>query len=74
MNTFAYKIGWIHETFLHPSQMTANMINGVKAQIGELVVHVKSVHAAKCFITRVVNQTPTQVRIYNGEKKTIHRL
>lgn len=53
MNTFAYK-GWhIHETFLSKGQAALSHENGVSvlSPTGE-TIPVKSVHAAKCLITR----------------------
>lgn len=53
MATYGYKGWWIHEMFLHPSQMTVHMINGVTVQSPDGdIIRVKSFHAAKCLITR----------------------
>lgn len=57
MFTVSYKGWFIHETFLHPSQMTSWVANGIRvlSPSGE-TTSVASMHAAKCFITRHINR------------------
>lgn len=56
MNTFRYKNCYIHETFLSEGIRPMSVENGVKIQTADgMLIKAKSIHAAKCLITRRFN-------------------
>lgn len=56
MNTFKYKNCYIHETFLSEEIRPMSVENGVKIQAPDgKLIKAKSIHAAKCLITRRFN-------------------